>query len=126
MPRPEMQGEHPFVLDLHALEEVRHERKLLVVSDEPGIAVHHHQAHVLRPAHEHAQPTPVPARLAPDRFEPGDERTLRKPLRDRRKLPGPDALREHRRLDVGRGVGGGPRTGRGVRLPPEGGRPGGR
>ena len=85
VPRPEMEGEHALVLDLHPLEEVGDQIERLVVADEPGVTVYHHQAHVLRPADEHPQPPSVAAGRAPHRFEAGDERAGRQPLGGRRK-----------------------------------------
>ena len=115
MPGPEMQGEHPLVRHLHPLQDVGDELETLVVADEPGVAIHHHQAHILGPARQHPETSSVAAGLAPHCFEPGDERAARKPFRDRSKLRGRHLLRERGRLDVGgrrrRAVGEGSRGG---------------
>ena len=46
VPLAQMQGEDPAVLDLDVLQDVRHQLEILVVADQPRIAVDHHQAGV--------------------------------------------------------------------------------
>ena len=55
MPRAQVEGEDAAILDLDILEDVRLQLERFVVGDQPGIAVHHHEAGVLGPADQHVQ-----------------------------------------------------------------------
>ena len=55
VPLAQVQREDAAVLDLDVLQDVRHQLEVLVVADQPGIAVDDHQPGVARPRDQHVQ-----------------------------------------------------------------------
>ena len=96
----EPEGEDAPFLDVHALQEVGDEAVAAVVADQPRVPVDHHQAHVLGPAHQQPQLSPVLPRREPVSGERDDQGTRRQALRHRGNPARRDFFGESRGLDV--------------------------
>src|SRR6516165_2029207 len=89
-----MEREDSAILDIHRRQDVGHERQRRGVADQPCIAVNHHHAGVLGPAHQHPQ---LAAGIA-DCFGFRQLRIAWQPFVDPGQLPAGYVLFEKRRL----------------------------
>jgi hypothetical protein len=98
MPLAQMQREDPPVLDLDVFENVWPQRVVLVIADQPRIAVDHRDAHILGAPDQRADAAAMAPDLAPALRQPGDGRLGRRALGHRRQRAGRDGLLKERRF----------------------------
>ena len=82
----QMQGKDPLVLDLDALQNIGSDIEVLVIGNQPGIAVDDHLAHILVTGHQHRQPTAGATEITASLGRIGDTRCQRQAFRYRRQF----------------------------------------
>ncbi|WP_370540535.1 hypothetical protein [Azospirillum sp. INR13] len=107
MAGPQGQGEVAAVDNGDVLQDVGDQLPLLVVADQPGIAVEHGDAAVAPLGDEAADPAAGPAEVAALRRRIDDQRFLRHALADGRQQAVGDLVAQERRFLRGEGGGGG-------------------
>src|SRR5690606_27030161 len=86
VPWPEPQRKNAALLNFQVFQNVRDEIQLLVVADEPGIAIDDDHSDVLGISHQHPDPATVASGLSPQAAQIDDTRLMRNSLLYGRKL----------------------------------------